>query len=135
MGHFELSRVVGRVQFILHGFISAHPYFQIEYVEIESPVFQCVTSINTHTTAFQGQGHGYDQVVNILKQFYGQRSRMTYDFRSVQFNSYGDRTELSANAKIAPVLYETDMVLTVKQARELLGGGRRVKRKMSTNDR
>ncbi|PAV79848.1 hypothetical protein WR25_01964 isoform A [Diploscapter pachys] len=95
----------------------------------------CVTSINTHTTAFQGQGNGYDQVVNILKQFYGQRSRMTYDVRSVQFNSFGDRTELSANSKIAPVLYEMDMVLTVKQARQLLGGRQRFKRKMSTNDR
>ncbi|CAD6185403.1 unnamed protein product [Caenorhabditis auriculariae] len=92
-----------------------------------------ISSINSHTAAFQQPGQSYDQVLQVMKQFYGRKANTEYDIAKVQLPMNGLNNELSANRAVAPALFESDMVLTVSQIKKIASDGFRVKRKMNVN--
>ncbi|EYC18170.1 hypothetical protein Y032_0028g1714 [Ancylostoma ceylanicum] len=138
-----------RQQFVLQPPTTPPPLFN-------SPEIQrVVTSLNTRTTAFSQPGQGYENVITILRGLMERKSKVAYHLRKdlreasvepsglfedgkshdpskLNIPPTGLRNELSANHKVAGIMYEIDMALTVPQAARIANTGRR-KRKIIAN--
>uniref|UniRef100_A0A1I7X5T9 DNA-directed DNA polymerase n=1 Tax=Heterorhabditis bacteriophora TaxID=37862 RepID=A0A1I7X5T9_HETBA len=91
-----------------------------------------IYSINSYSSAFRLPGQGYEQVLAIMKKHLGKKANIPYDVNSIVIPPTGLRNELNANLRIAPAMYEADMVLTMEQIKHVLQYGR-TKRKITTN--
>uniref|UniRef100_A0A8R1DVF9 Metalloendopeptidase n=1 Tax=Caenorhabditis japonica TaxID=281687 RepID=A0A8R1DVF9_CAEJA len=69
-----------------------------------------VNSVNLNTAAFQRPGEGYDKVIEIMSSYFNRKSGSQYDMNTVIPSSGNTNNEISANAKIAAVMFESDMV-------------------------
>ncbi|KAJ1351199.1 Astacin (Peptidase M12A) [Parelaphostrongylus tenuis] len=100
-----------------------------------SPEIQrVITSLNRRTTAFSKPGEGYESVIAILKSYLERKSGTQYDPAAIRITPTNVQNELTANAKVAGIFYETDIVLTVPQASRILSDRRRFKRKFVANN-
>lgn len=102
-------------------------------VMFSQDIDKVVNSVNQNTAAFQRPGESYDKVIQIMSSYFNRKSGSQYDINTVIPSSGIYNNEMAANSKIAAVMFESDMALTVSQMNKVAQNGFRVKRKMNLN--
>ncbi|CAJ0947083.1 unnamed protein product, partial [Mesorhabditis belari] len=87
-----------------------------------------INNVNYYNTAFRGQS--YENVINALHRYYGQRAGITFNPQTT-VNTGALHNEVRANSRVANGLFEADMMLTMNQLNQIIGG-RRWKRKVTS---
>ncbi|CAI2357256.1 unnamed protein product [Caenorhabditis sp. 36 PRJEB53466] len=105
----------------------------VPQVMFTQDIDKVVNSVNMNTAAFQRPGESYDRVIQIMSSYFNRQSGSQYDMNTVIPANGVSNNEMTANSKIAAVMFESDMALTVAQMNKVAQNGFRVKRKMNLN--
>ncbi|EGT43212.1 CBN-NAS-33 protein [Caenorhabditis brenneri] len=102
-------------------------------VMFSQDIDKVVNSVNQNTAAFQRPGESYDKVIQLMSSYFNRKSGSQYDMNAVIPSNGIPNNEMNANSKIAAIMFESDMALTVAQMNKVAQNGFRVKRKMNLN--